>query len=323
MIEPHGDAAGFQENGHALTDDHRSGMIDFESMASGDFYDERMKRRPAAQGGKKVVGMFSGHQGVLTEPRFMTNRKLGGWMVGPMRPMLPDGEVQVWQVAIDSASCRVEDLRGVLSAGEVARADRYRFEKDRQRSVVARGVLRNLLGRYLGLKPESVRFVTSAYGKPALDPSLGLHDVRFNVSHSGDQVLLGFAAGRDVGVDIERRRTVENADRVAEGVFSPQEFSVYRVLPAWQKEEAFFNCWTRKEAYIKARGKGLALALGSFDVSFVPGESARLLATRNDAGAADAWELRALDVGGGYAAAVAAQGRGWGLQCWALQSETL
>jgi 4'-phosphopantetheinyl transferase len=177
-------------------------------------------------------------------------------------------------------------------------------------------VLRDILGRYLEVPPCELIFRYSAYGKPALVADVEDGRVRFNVSHSHEMALFAVTCDREVGVDIEFLGREIRGEEIAERFFSPRERATLRALPQEVKHQAFFNCWTRKEAYIKAHGEGLSLPLDQFDVSLAPGEPAALLATRGDAREAWRWSLQALTPGMGYIAALAVEGQSWQLACW-------
>jgi 4'-phosphopantetheinyl transferase len=238
------------------------------------------------------------------------------WRPPPAERALSSAEVHVWRASLDQAAPCVERLQRTLSADELHRAARFHFPRDRRRFIVARGVLRDILGRYLGVHPSALGFRYSAYGKPALADVADEEALRFNVSHSHEMALFAVTCGREVGVDIEYLRREIACEEIAEHFFSVRERGSLRALPAEVKHQAFFNCWTRKEAYIKAHGEGLSLPLDQFDVSLAPGEPAALLATRSDPREALRWSLRVLTPGPDYVAAVAVEGQGWNLTCW-------
>jgi 4'-phosphopantetheinyl transferase len=234
---------------------------------------------------------------------------------------LAEDEIHVWHVSLDRPPSDVRRLARTLSPDEEERARRYRGERLRERFIVGRGILRMLLSRYVGRPPGRLRFAYGARGKPALAPAEG-SDLRFNVSHSDGLALYAFARGREVGVDVERLRELPRAERIAERFFSTEETAALKAEPAERRVEAFFTCWTRKEAYIKARGDGLAHPLDQFAVSLVPGEPARLwVAGDGDAREIARWSLDALPLAPGYVAALAARGRGWRLttRSWPLR----
>jgi 4'-phosphopantetheinyl transferase len=228
---------------------------------------------------------------------------------------LSSSEVHVWQASLDPAASCVEQLQRTLSAEELHRAARFHFPRDRRRFIVARGVLRDILSRYLSVPPAELGFRYSAYGKPALADMTDEEGLCFNMSHSHEMALFAITRGREVGVDIEYLRTAVACEEIAEHFFSARERATLRALPETRKHQAFFNCWTRKEAYIKAHGEGLSLPLDQFDVSLAPGEPAALLATRGDPREALRWSLQALTPAPGYVAALAVEGQDWYLTC--------
>ena len=233
-----------------------------------------------------------------------------------MTSLALDGdEVHVWRAASDATEGRLEELSQSLGADERARAERFAFRRDRDRFIVRRGLLRAILGRYLSVDPARLQFDYGASGKPALARRWGGMQLRFNVSHSAGLVLYAMTRGREVGVDLEQIRPAVAHERVAEHFFSPREVAALRALPVQTQPEAFFACWTRKEAYVKAKGDGLPLGLDRFEVSLVPGEPAALLRTAGDAGEASRWWLQALAPGRGYAAALAVEGHASRLTC--------
>jgi 4'-phosphopantetheinyl transferase len=245
----------------------------------------------------------------------MMDRKIE-WAAPPGDYALPEDEVHVWRAGLDWSAGSIAALEEILSPDEREKADGFRFDMDRRRHVVGRSLLRRLLGRCLGTAPDRLRFDYSALGKPSLAVGTAQTPVRFNVSHSGEWVLVALTIGRAVGIDVERVRADMEVARIAEHFFSASERTALAALEAGAQSEAFFACWTRKEAYIKATGDGLSLPLDQFDVAFLPGQAARLLATRPDPAEARRWLLRDLDVGPGHKAALAVEGSGWQLKTW-------
>ena len=216
--------------------------------------------------------------------------------------------VDVWATGLDRDPGGLARLRESLADDESARAERFHFERDARRFVVARAVLRDVLGAYLGVAPRDVRFVYGPRDKPALAPPFDAAGVQFNVSHSGEIALYAVTLDRQVGVDVEQVRPLPDLAVLAERNFSPTERGALLALPAARRPPAFFACWTRKEAYVKALGDGLSHPLDAFTVSFAAGEPARLVEIVGDAAAAARWTLAAIDVGAGYEAAVAVDG---------------
>ena len=238
------------------------------------------------------------------------------WFDPPERLILGSNAVHVWRVSLDQSPSQIELFQNNLDDDERSRADRFYFSRDRERFIVARGILRAILGRYSNRAPNSLSFSYSAHGKPALVSESDADGIRFNLSHSNGKALYAVSRGREIGVDIEFIRGDLEAEQIAERYFSHSEIETLRALPPSLRKHAFFLCWTRKEAYIKARGEGLSLALDQFDVSLTPGEPAALLSTRSDSDEALLWSLRNLNPAPGYAAALATEGCDWTLSCW-------
>ena len=231
------------------------------------------------------------------------------WEPSLDRLALTDGEVHVWRASLDCSESVLHRFEAALAADEKARAQRFVFQPDRNSYMAARGVLRELLGRYLNRGPSEIEFDYGAQGKPALRSGWSQSGLQFNVSHSHGMALFAFAAARQVGVDVEMVRADFAGEKIAERFFSPQEVRELRSLPAAVQDEGFFLCWTRKEAYIKARGEGLQIPLKSFHVSLAPGKPARLQADDSSR-----WSLRSLRLEGRYVGAVVGEGKGWKLR---------
>lgn len=211
-----------------------------------------------------------------------------------MRP-----ELEVWQARLPEGSRETPSLQELLSPAERARSERFRSSHDRERFVVAHGYLRQVLGRYTGQRPEDLRFVCDPLGKPRLDAGGDAARIEFNLSHSGNAMVYAIACGRRVGIDVERIDPVAEDDERMSGLWltEPELAEMARARDG-DRTRAFYRAWTRKEAYLKGRGEGL---------SFPPH---RVSATIDSdfAGAADPWTVRELEVGPGYAAAVAVEG---------------
>ena len=226
-------------------------------------------------------------------------------------PALDPEEVHVWRAEVETAYDRQDILWSFLAGDERQKAADFLFEGDRKRFVVARGILRALLGCYLGRHPGSLGFDYTQYGKPQL---AGDSEIRFSTSHSHGLVLLAFARGRDVGVDIERVRADLDFEGIAARCFSPGEMASLHSLRNGLRERAFFARWTRKEALAKAEGKGLALPLRRFGVT--PAARAMVLDTQGHPLGPTKWTLQELSPAPGYVAALAVEGNGSRLSCW-------
>ncbi len=236
------------------------------------------------------------------------------WCLPPKKLTLADEEVHVWCASLNLEASRVNGLEQSLSVDERARAERFYFQKDNEHFIVARGLLRTILGRYLNMEPSQVRFSYGFYGKPFLAGEGG-DAFRFNLSHSYGFALYAISRGGELGIDFEYVRPESVDERLAER-FSPREIAALRQLPANARQEAFFACWTRKEAYLKARGEGLTLPLDKFDVSLVPGEPAALLYANGDPQEATRWSLQDLRPMPGYMGALAVKGYHRLTKCW-------
>ncbi len=218
---------------------------------------------------------------------------------------LAPNEVHVWHRHLECKSVDQEYFCLLLSPDETARAQRFRFESDRNNFIVARGTLRELLGQYLTIPPGDLRFSYSAFGRPSVAGFNAPLAFDFNISHSGGVALMAFSMGRQVGIDVEKIRQDFTTGEIADRFFSLAERAALRALREEQRHAAFFRCWTRKEAFIKALGEGLSHPLDRFDVSLNPGAPAALLATRPDAKEARRWELYDIELPSDYAAALA------------------
>jgi 4'-phosphopantetheinyl transferase len=192
----------------------------------------------------------------------------------------------------------------LLTRDERQRAARFARERDRRRFIAARALLRQLLATRLGAAAESIELITNAFGKPALARNSGAPDLRFNLSHCGDLAVYAFAEAREVGVDIEAVRALDDADAIAARSFSKSEYQAYRALPERERPLGFFYGWTRKEAFVKARGSGLSQPLDGFDVSLAPAEPARILRVGRTPGARCGWTLRSLFPAPGFIGAL-------------------
>jgi 4'-phosphopantetheinyl transferase len=244
------------------------------------------------------------------------------WNPPPRTLVLDCDEVHIWRATLDRAPSQIQDFLHTLAADEQARASRFYFARDREHFIVARGVLRAVLGCYLNRAPECLSFCYGAHGKPGL---AGQHDedaIRFNVSHSHGLALYAVARGRQVGIDIEHIRLDLAVAEIAERFFSRREVAMLLALPTEVQRQAFFRCWTRKEAYIKALGEGLSLPLDQFDLPPAAGGPDTALGARRHPSDATRWSLQELTAASGYAASLAVEGHDWRLACWQWPNPT-
>jgi 4'-phosphopantetheinyl transferase len=215
-------------------------------------------------------------------------------------------EIHVWQAWLDRDAEKLQRLQATLSPDEGARANRFHFAKDKNHYVAGRGILRELLGKYLGQPASALEFSYGEHGKPALAGVNAAGELSFNLSHSGGLAVYAFARERNIGIDVEQIRPDFVSEDIARRYFSTREVNDLLSLPAAERTTAFFRCWTRKEAYIKARGGGLQIPLDSFSVSLLPGQPAQFLG-----GVDSSWQLAALDPAEGYAATLVYNGTPW------------
>jgi 4'-phosphopantetheinyl transferase len=252
-------------------------------------------------------GGASGEQQTSTE---------SGWQSPPTHPELVGDEIHVWCADLDAPVSDLAAFTGLLSESEHKRADRFRLDRDRNRFIVRHGLLRIILGRYLNIDPARLAFAYESRGKPMLCLPDGPAPLQFNLSHSNGLALIGATRRAALGVDVEEVRFVPEVDQIAAKFFSPQESAVLNAVPEEQKMEAFFHCWTRKEAYLKATGEGIADALPRIEVSLTPGQPARLSRINGDALSASRWRLGGLAPAPGFVGALAVKADTLRLACW-------
>ena len=211
-------------------------------------------------------------------------------------------EVVTTRLDVDAAALRA--AVALLSDTERQRARRFAFDRERRRFTVARARLRQLLAARLGVRPESVELNYGTHGKPVLAGRHANTELHFNLSHSEDVAVYALAHGRDIGIDVEAVRVLRDADEIAARFFSHCENQAYLALEMHDRPQGFFNCWTRKEAFVKALGDGLSHPLDRFDVSLAPGEPARILSVDGIAADDNAWTVHSFVPWPGFIAAV-------------------
>ncbi len=240
------------------------------------------------------------------------------WSIPPSAPTLVPGQVHLWRVALDQSLERFKGITASLSPDELAQASKFAFEIHRRRYLISHSFLRSVLASYLGCPLQAIQYSLGLHGKPALtadsnkagNPPGNLTDLHFNMAHSHELAILGVALGGEIGVDVEHHRRSVNYEKLAAYSFSPRESAVLLALPKEQREIAFYNAWTRKEAYLKALGDGLARPLDSFDVSLAPGEAPRLLHVDQSPDEPGRWSFCSFIPQPNYTAAVAIEEQG-------------
>jgi 4'-phosphopantetheinyl transferase len=227
------------------------------------------------------------------------------WDSAPSGLRPAEGVVHVFCAPLDVSANRLAELSHLLSSDEWLRAGRIHQERDWRRFLAARGTLREILGGLLKVQPGNLVFSLGEFGKPQIaEPAAG-QSLYFNVAHS--------VAKHDLGVDLERIRALEEAEQIASRFFSAREASCLHALPEEQRLEGFFNCWTRKEAYLKGIGRGLDDGLNLIEVSLAPGEPAELLNARYKL---PQWRLHSLAPAAEFVGALAVQQTDLQLNCW-------
>jgi 4'-phosphopantetheinyl transferase len=229
---------------------------------------------------------------------------------------LPDDEVHIWQTCLDLSCDRIEGLREILSIQEQQKADRFNFDRDRKRHIIARGLLRLVVARLSNTSPELLKITSTSHGKPHL-----LHDVcqpriEFNISHSGELIYVVIGNGRAVGIDVEKVRNDVPVEMIARGAFSTLEFDELMALDPALRLDSFFTCWTRKEAWFKAKGEGLSALLDRCGKSPFGQLPMPISLANPEANPVANWTLRDLQVDTGYKAAVVFAGTDCRVRRW-------
>lgn len=219
--------------------------------------------------------------------------------------LLSDSEIHLWRAFTQTFESRVKELETLLSGEEIGQLERFFFQKDKTRFVVAHGVLRIMIGRYLDVSPHLVVFRSSPKGKPELHGHRGREPFSFNISHSHNLVVFAFSKFRSIGVDVEHIRHLPDYHEMANCYFHPKERAGLQSLPLCERQKAFFEYWTRKEAFVKATGEGLSCPLDSFFISIGSEKENGILGVSGDKIEAANWILLAFRPAQGYAGAVA------------------
>jgi 4'-phosphopantetheinyl transferase len=236
-------------------------------------------------------------------------RETTEWRETSQFPALGQFEIHVWRINLCRDDAEAARLEGCLNPSERKRAARFHFPHDRRRFVIRRAVLRHLLGGYAGCRPEAVGLSHTTHGKPFLEHQEKPDGLGFSCSHSADLALIALARGREIGVDLEFHRSLPEAGEMAKTFFSVLEIAELAKAPEALKQKTFFDGWTRKEAFVKAIGLGLAFPLNRFSVSLSPDQPATLLEVENDPQATERWSMRSIDAGPRSSSALAFEGR--------------
>lgn len=227
------------------------------------------------------------------------------WNFAPSGFRLQADEIHVWRAPLACDTIKLRQFEEALTDDERRRADQYFFERDRKYFIASRGILRELLATYTHRSPADVQFRYGPQGKPSLDGKIE-ESIRFNMSHSYGMAVFAFGLDCELGIDLEFIRPEIAIEEIAQQYFSRQELREFRALPSDLRPEGFFLCWTRKEAYIKARGLGLQIPLDSFSVSLTPDAPERLVSEDSER-----WSMQSLRPFEGFAGAVIGEGSSW------------
>ncbi len=229
------------------------------------------------------------------------------WNTPPRNLSCGANEAHIWLARVDVHKNNISLYKSLLPSEELVRAGKFVRRDDRDSYLLSRVALRDIVSRYLNVGFNDVSFFRNEYGKPFIAKEINRENMECNLSHSGDIVLIGMSKGGKIGIDIERIREMDEMDALVRDYFSTIEQEYFKSLSPGEKIGAFFACWSRKEAYIKARGKGLSYPLDSFSVSVGPGDDAALL--HDDHENISEWSLKDIAYSPDYAGAVAVKGR--------------
>lgn len=230
------------------------------------------------------------------------------WRCAADNLALGENEIHVWLVATTVPEVNLASCAGLLSSAEQARTEKFIFDKDRRLYILAHAALRSILCKYLDTPPARLEFIDGSNGKPKLTTDL-LGDLRFNLSHSGERAMIAVAFGREIGVDIERVKEGFGFDEVAEHFFTAREVTALRALPSHLQRQAFYKCWTSKEAFLKAKGTGLSGKPDDVEI-LLAGEAMRIEAR------VPGWTLTEIDPTGEYEAALVVEGDPLPVRCY-------
>ena len=245
---------------------------------------------------------------------------LSTWQSPPQSLSIVQGEVHVWCVPLEFENVQLQEISACLDEDELERAGRYHFERDRRRFIVRRGRLRQILARYLRESADRIGFQYGQFGKPQLAANWHDAGLDFSSSHSDEMALVAVAIRRQMGVDVEKVRTLDDLKGLLKNYFTATERAQLDTLPAEQHLTAFFRGWTQKEALLKATGNGLSFPPDKLSVSLLANQPPRLISGEGDFADAGSWQLAALQPAPEFVAALAYQGERAGVKQWLWSS---
>ncbi|NET26972.1 4'-phosphopantetheinyl transferase superfamily protein [Okeania sp. SIO1I7] len=229
---------------------------------------------------------------------------------------LSPNHVHIWSKNLKLPPSAINKLSKILSSDEIDRANKFHFERDKNRFIIARGALRKILSRYLNIEPKKLQFTYSERGKPYLSDT----SILFNLSHSQDLALYAITTVNSIGIDLEYIRPMNDAEGLAKRFFTAQEYNLISQLPPQQQQEIFFKIWTCKEAYLKATGDGLAGGLEKVEVCLTPEQPIQFISINGDFQEAARWYLYQFIPESNYIAAVAVAGKNQNLSFWQINN---
>lgn len=238
------------------------------------------------------------------------------WLQAIPGALIPSNQIHVWRLSLGLSEHQRANILAILSADEIERAGRFHFEKDQNRFIAARGLLRQILGLYLGEKPQRLQFEYTDFGKPVFGTNSDYKGLHFNLSHSANFALCAITQSREVGIDIERIRSEISVDQIVRRFFSPSEIRSIEMLHEEKRNQLFFQYWTRKEAFLKATGKGLSFPMEQCDVSLMSGVTFSPVIFQDEKSESSDWHVQDLFPAEGYAAAIAVEGSDCDLSCF-------
>ena len=238
-------------------------------------------------------------------------RKCGQWSCTSDGPILSSDQVHIWSISYEWLGANSTCFAQTISWDERARAERYRFLEDRSRFVIRRGILRMILGRYLSVEPSHIKLDYGPYGKPHLAGEFDSDSLQFSLAYSHELVVYAFARKCQVGIDVERIQPLPDIEQISAQFFTTRENRKINELDGLAKLLAFYHCWTRKEAYVKAIGAGLTYPMNQLEVSVDPNEPAQLLWAEKHPQAATQWSLKSFAPADDYVSALAIKGHQW------------
>ncbi len=245
------------------------------------------------------------------------------WPIAPEKVSLEPGEIHLWAAAMSEFADQAQNLSALLSLAELARAQKFRFIEDRDRYVIRHGLARQILSRYLEQVPSVIKFRTGVHGKPELSKSTADHPLFFNTSHSADITIVAITPDGPIGVDIERVQGIPDMENIARRFFLPSETGTLMALPKNSRVQAFYNCWTRKEAFLKATGEGIGENLEKLEVTLAPGDEPEVLSFRGDFQESMQWHLNPFSPAPGYVGCVVYKSTALALSHWSVRKIVL